>query len=551
MRSDVTKKGYERAPHRALLFATGIGKKEISKPFIGVATSFSDLIPGHVGMRDLERWIERGICAGGGVPFFFGIPGICDGIAMGHQGMRYSLPIRELIADAVESVAMAHAFDGLVLLTNCDKITPGMMMSAARLDIPCIVVTAGPMLSGRYKMKKLSLVRDTFEAIGRFKQGEIDEAELENLTVEACPGEGSCQGMYTANTMSCLTEVMGMSLPGCATALAVSAKKKRIAQESGEKIMELVRKNITSRMIMKEENFRNAIRADMALSGSTNSALHLIAIAYEAGIKLPLSLFDEISRRTPQLTSLRPGGDYFMEDLDNAGGIPGLMQSLLPKLENGLTVSGEKVKEMAKRGIIYSREIIHSLEEPVAPEGGIAILFGTLAPDGAVVKQAAVSDEAKRFKGPARVFDSEEKAMEAILKNQIKKGDVVVIRYEGPRGGPGMREMLLPTSALVGMGLGEKVALVTDGRFSGGTRGPCIGHISPEAAAGGPIALVEDNDEIVIDIPSRKLELNLMPGELEERGRLWQAPEPKIKTGYLKRYAQLVDSASTGAVFKK
>ena len=550
MRSDVTKKGIERAPHRALLFGTGISKKDFSKPFIGVATSFSDLIPGHVGMRDLERWIERGVSVGGGLPFFFGIPGICDGIAMGHQGMHYSLPTRELIADAVESVAMAHAFDGLVLLTNCDKITPGMLMAAARLDIPCIVVTAGPMLSGRYKMKKLSLVRDTFEAIGRFKQGEIDEVELENLAVEACPGEGSCQGMYTANTMSCLTEVMGMSLPGCATALAVSAKKKRIAQESGEKIVELVGKNITSRIIMKEENFRNAIRADMALSGSTNTTLHLTAIAYEAGIKLPLSLFDEISRQTPQLTSLRPGGDYFMEDLDNAGGIPGLMQSLLPKLENGLTVSGERVKETAKRGIIYSREIIHSLEKPVAPEGGIAILFGTLAPDGAVVKQAAVSDKAKRFEGPARVFDSEEKAMEAISKNQIKKGDVVVIRYEGPRGGPGMREMLLPTSTLVGMGLGEEVALVTDGRFSGGTRGPCIGHISPEAAAGGPIALVEDNDEIVIDIPARKLALNLMPGELEERGRLWQVPESKIKTGYLKRYAQLVNSASTGAVFK-
>ncbi|MEA3369426.1 MAG: dihydroxy-acid dehydratase [Candidatus Ratteibacteria bacterium] len=550
MRSDVTKKGVERAPHRALLFGTGLRKKDFSKPFIGVATSFSDLIPGHVGMRDLERWIERGISVGGGLPFFFGIPGVCDGIAMGHQGMHYSLPTRELIADAVESVVMAHAFDGLVLLTNCDKITPGMLMAAARLDIPCIVVTAGPMLSGRYKMKKLSLVRDTFEAIGRFKKGEIDEIELENLTIEACPGAGSCQGMYTANTMSCLTEVMGMSLPGCATALAVSAKKKRIAQESGEKIMELVRKNITSRMIMEEENFRNAIRADMALSGSTNTALHLTAIAHEAGIKLPLSLFDEISRQTPQLTSLRPGGDYFMEDLDDAGGIPGLMQSLLTKLENGLTVSGEKVKELAKRGVIYSREIIHSLEEPVFPEGGIAVLFGTLAPDGAVVKQAAVSDKAKRFKGTAMVFDSEEKAMEAILKNQIKKGDVVVIRYEGPQGGPGMREMLLPTSTLVGMGLGEEVALVTDGRFSGGTRGPCIGHISPEAAAGGPIALVEDNDEIVIDIPARKLDLNLMPGELEERGRLWQVPEPKIKTGYLKRYARLVGSASTGAIFR-
>ena len=551
MRSDVTKKGLERVPARALLYGTGLSKKDFSKPFIGVASAFSDLIPGHVGIRNLERWIERGICASGGVPFFFGVPGICDGIAMGHAGMHYSLPTRELIADAVESVVMAHAFDGLVLLTNCDKITPGMLMAAARLDIPCIMLTAGPMLSGRYKMKKLSLVRDTFEAIGRFKKGEIDEEELEGLTIEACPGAGSCQGMYTANTMACLTEIMGMSLPGCATALAVSARKKRIAQETGEKIMELVKKNITSRMIMKEENFRNAIRADMALSGSTNTVLHLPAIANEADIKLPLNLFDQISRETPQLTSLRPGGEYFMEDLDAAGGVPGLMQALLPKLENGLTVSGEKVKEIAKRGVIYSREIIHSLEEPIASEGGIAVLFGTLAPDGAVVKQAAVSDKTKKFKGSAKVFNSEEKAMEAILKNQIKKGEVVVIRYEGPKGGPGMREMLLPTSALVGMGLGEEVALITDGRFSGGTRGPCIGHISPEAAAGGPIALIEDGDEIVIDISGRKLELNLMPDELEERGKVWQPLEPKIKTGYLKRYAELVTSASTGAVFKK
>jgi len=551
MRSDVTKKGIERVPHRALLFATGISKKDFSKPFIGVATAFSDLIPGHVGMRDLERWIERGICSGGGLPFFFGIPGVCDGVAMGHLGMHYSLPTRELIADAVESVSMAHAFDGLVLLTNCDKITPGMLMAAARLDIPCIMVTAGPMLSGRYKMRKLSLVRDTFEAIGRFKKGEIDEVELENLTIEACPGAGSCQGMYTANTMSCLAEVMGMSLPGCATALAVSAKKKRIAEASGEKIVELVKKNLTSRMIMKEENFRNAIRADMALSGSTNTALHLTAIASEAGINLPLILFDQISRQTPQLTSLRPGGDYFMEDLDAAGGIPGLMQALLPKLENGLTVTGEKVKEVAKQGVIHSQDIIHSLDNPIAAEGGIAVLFGTLAPDGAVVKQAAVSNKAKQFRGPARVFNSEEKALDAILKNQIKKGDVVVIRYEGPKGGPGMREMLLPTSTLVGLGLGEEVALVTDGRFSGGTRGPCIGHISPEAAAGGPIALVEEGDEIIIDIPARKLELNLMPGELEERGKFWQPPEAKIKTGYLRRYAQLVTSASSGAIFRK
>jgi len=551
MRSDVTKKGLERVPARALLCGTGLSKKDFSKPFIGVASAFNDLIPGHVGMRDLERWIERGVCAGGAIPFFFGVPGICDGIAMGHLGMHYSLPTRELIADAVESVAMAHAFDGLILLTNCDKITPGMLMAAARLDIPCIAITAGPMLSGRYKMRKLSLVRDTFEAIGRFKKGEIDNEELENLMVEACPGAGSCQGMYTANTMACLTEVMGMSLPGCATALAVSARKKRIAQETGEKIVELVKKKITSRMIMKEENFRNAIRADMALSGSTNTVLHLPAIANEAGIKLPLSLFDQISRETPQLTSLRPGGDYFMEDLDAAGGMPGLMRALLPKLENGLTVSGEKVKDLAKKGINYSQEIIHNLEQPIASEGGIAVLFGTLAPDGAVIKQAAVSNKAKKFKGLAKVFDSEEKAMEAILKSQIKRGDVVVIRYEGPKGGPGMREMLLPTSSLVGMGLGEDVALVTDGRFSGGTRGPCIGHISPEAASGGPIALVKDGDEIIIDIPSRRVDLNITPDELEERGNSWEAPEPKIKTGYLKRYAQLVTSANTGAVFKE
>ncbi len=550
MKSDKIKRGLERTPHRALLYATGLSKDDIQKPFIAVASSATDIIPGHIGMKRLERFIERGICAGGGVPFFFGVPGICDGIAMGHSGMRYSLPSRELIADIVEATVAAHSFDGLVCLTNCDKITPGMLMAIARLNIPSIVVTAGPMLAGRYKGKRLSLVADTFEAVGRFKKGEITKDELEEFEMHACPGMGSCQGLYTANTMSCLTEAMGLSLPGCATALAVSADKDRISYASGERIVNLVRRNVLPLAIMKKEAFENAIRVDMALGGSTNTALHLVAIANEAGVELPLELFDKLSKSTPHISSILPGGKYYMEDLDAAGGIPAVMKRLVSLLKDVTTLSGKTVSQIAREARIFDEEVIRPLKHPYHKEGGIAVLKGNLAPDGAVVKQSAVSEKALKFKGKAVVFNSEEEAMKAILDGKIKKGSVIVIRYEGPKGGPGMREMLAPTSAIIGMGLSEDVALITDGRFSGGTQGPCIGHIAPEAAVGGPLAAVRDGDEITINIPNRKLEVKLTEYEIRSRLSKWKQPEPKVKEGYLARYARLVTSADKGAVLE-
>lgn len=548
MKSNQIKQGLLRAPQRALLFATGLTREAMENPFIGVVSSFTDLVPGHIGMRELERFIEKGVHSGGGTAFIFGVPAICDGIAMGHKGMHYSLASRELIADSIESVSIAHALDGLVLLTNCDKITPGMLMAAARLDIPAIVVTAGPMLSGRHDMKRLSLVRDTFEAVGRCQHGEISRDELGNLEMEACPGAGSCQGLYTANTMACVTEAIGMSLPGCATALAVSARKRRIAFDSGMQVVKLVKENISARNIMTRAAFENGIRVDMALGGSTNTILHIPAIAHEAEVDLPLELFDQISKTTPHITNLRPGGDYFMEDLDYAGGIPAILNRLHDNLLDSPTVAGKKIKQLAQEGAVVSDKIIQPLDTPYHAEGGIAILFGGLAPDGAVVKQSAIADSVRQFRGLARVFDSEEAAIEAIMNSQIKAGEVVVIRYEGPKGGPGMREMLSPTAALIGMGLGEQVALITDGRFSGGTRGPCIGHVSPEAMEGGPIALVRDGDIIKIDIPNRKLDLEVGDSEFARRKESWQAPEPKIKKGYLKRYAKMVSSASKGAV---
>ncbi|MFC1631731.1 dihydroxy-acid dehydratase [Candidatus Omnitrophota bacterium] len=550
MRSDKIKKGLERTGNRALLYATGLSKSQMSKPFIGVASSFTDIIPGHAGMRRLERFIERGVCSGGGVPFFFGLPGICDGIAMGHAGMKYSLASRELIADALETVIRAHNFDGLVCLTNCDKITPGMLMGLARLNVPAIVVTAGPMLSGVYKGRRLSLVRDTFEALARFKKGEISQDELCNLEVEACPGTGSCQGLYTANTMSCLTEAMGMSLPGCATALAVSAKKERIAYSSGERVVALARQNITPRSILKKQAIENAVIVDLALGGSTNTVLHLPALTHELGIKLTLDTFDKLSKQTRHIVNLRPGGEYFMEDLDAAGGIPAVFKRLKNHLNNVNTVSGKHLSQIAASAQIYDEDVIRRLNNPYHEQGGIAVLKGNLAPEGAVVKQSAVSKKMQHFSGHARCFNSEEEAMRAILDGKIKRAEVLVIRYEGPKGGPGMREMLSPTSAVVGLGLAEHVALITDGRFSGGTRGPCIGHIAPEAQAGGALAIIKDGDQIVIDIPKRKLELKLSQKEIKERLAKWRPPQPKIKDGYLSRYARLVSSASEGAVFK-
>ena len=549
LRSDRIKKGIERAGHRSLLFATGITRKGLDLPMIGVATSFTDLIPGHIGMRDLERFIEKGVHAGGGWPLFFGLPGICDGIAMGHVGMHYSLPSRELIADIVESVATAHAFDGLVLLTNCDKITPGMIMAAARLDIPTIVVTAGPMHSGNFRGQRVHLI-SAFEAVGKVKKGEMSRADLAELEMCACPGPGSCQGMFTANTMACVTEAIGMSLPGCATALAVSGEKRRIAFESGSRIVGMVKEGLTPRKIMTRNAFENAIRIDMALGGSTNTSLHIPAIAHEAGIELPISIFDAISRRTPHICNMLPGGQHYLEDLDAAGGIPGVLSRFASVLKDSPTVSGRSIVALAKAGRVRNADVIRPIDKAYHREGGIAVLSGNLAPKGSVIKQTAVSEKMMKFEGTAVVFDSEDEAMAAIMGGRIKAGHAIVIRYEGPKGGPGMREMLSPTSAIMGMGLGESVVLITDGRFSGGTKGPCIGHVSPEAAEGGPIAIVKNGDKIVLDIPGRRLEVKLSQAEIKKRLAKWKPRKPKITTGWLARYAKVVTSANTGAIVK-
>ena len=550
MRSDKIKKGLERVPHRALLHATGLSRKDLDRPFIGVATSFTDLIPGHVGMRDLERFIERGICYGNGVPFFFGIPGICDGIAMGHLGMCYPMALREIVADTIETVCNAHQLDGIVCLTNCDKITPGMLMGVARLNIPSIIVTAGPMLGGRWNKKRLAFVHDTYEGMARAKKGDISMKELSCLEMEACPGQGSCQGLYTANTMACLTETMGMSIPGCGTALAGSAKKKRIAQESGERVVDLVRKNIRPKDIITRKSLENAIVVDMGLGGSSNTVLHLMAIAHEAGIDLDLKTFDRISKSVCHISNIEPAGTHLMEDIEYSGGIPAVLKRLKTKLNNTLNVNGQKTFEIADNALIYDEDVIRPFARAYHKQGGIAVLYGNIAPDGAVVKQSGVSEKMMKFSGRARVFNREEEAMKAIMSRKIKSGDVVVIRYEGPAGGPGMREMLAPTASIVGLGLADSVALITDGRFSGGTKGPCIGHISPEASSGGPIAIIKEGDIIEIDIPARKLNLKVSKGEIIKRFKNWKPVEPKIKTGYLSRYTRLVTSADKGAVLK-
>ncbi len=552
MRSDNIKEGIDRTPHRSLLYATGMAKGDMKKPFIGIASSFTDLIPGHIGIRDLERAAENGVYSNGGHPFVFGIPGICDGVAMGHRGMHYSLPSRELIADMIETVAEAHSLDGLILLTNCDKITPGMLMASLRLNIPAIVVTAGPMLSGHYHGNRLSFVRDTFEAVAKFRINDITEKELNDLEMCACPGQGSCQGLYTANTMACMTEVLGMSLPGAGTALAGSAIKKRIAFESGARVVDMVKSQVLPRDIATIDSFKNAIAVDMALGGSSNSVLHLLAIANESGIKLDLKLFDEISKNTPQLTSLRPAGEYFLEDLDFAGGIPSLLYELKDFINTkSMNVSGKSIGEIISNVNYVNNEVIRKADNPYRKEGGIAVLFGNLAPNGAIIKSSGVSSSMMKFKGTAAVFDSEESAMENISKGKVKEGDIIVIRFEGPKGGPGMREMLAPTSQIVGMGLGEKVALITDGRFSGGTRGPCVGHISPEAQEGGPIALVKNGDKIEIDIPNRKLSLDVSETELNERKKQFTKKPKKIDYGYLSRYAEIVSSADEGAIVNR
>ncbi len=550
MESDRIKKGVERAPARSLLYATGITRRAMGRPFIALVSSFTDFIPGHAGMRDLERYIEKGVHSGGGQMFYTSVPGVCDGIAMGHVGMHYSLVTRDLIADIIECVIKAQAFDGVIFLTNCDKITPGMLMAAGRLNLPSVVVTAGPMHSGNFEGERRDLVHDTFEAVGRRLKGEITAKQLDGLEMCSCPGSGSCQGLFTANTMACITESIGMSLPGCATALAVSADKRRIAMDSGEQVVELVRQNVRARDIMTPKAFENAVRVDLALGGSTNTVLHLPAIARDAGVKLDLNMFDKLSRTTPQITSIRPGGDYFMEDLEYAGGIPAVLKSMETLVHDLPTVGGKSIKQITREAHIQNKDVIRSLDKAYKKEGGIAILKGNLAPKGAVVKQSAVNESMMTFTGKARVFDSEEKAMKAIMGKKIKAGDVVVVRYEGPKGGPGMREMLSPTSAISGMGLSDSVALITDGRFSGGTRGPCIGHISPEAMEGGPIALIKEGDTITIDIPKRKITLEVSAKELAARAKKWKQPKPKIKEGYLTRYARIVSSADEGAVLK-
>lgn len=551
MKSELIKKGPDRCPHRSLLFSTGISRSAMERPFVGIASSYSDLIPGHIHMRELERFIERGIEAGGGTPFIFGIPGICDGISMGHEGMRYSLPSRDVVADSIEAVAKGHALDGLVLLTNCDKITPGMLMAAARINIPALVVTAGPMLSGRYQGRKLSFVRDTFEAVGKYHAGLINEKELYALEIEACPGGGSCQGLYTANTMACLTETMGMSLPGCGTAPAVLAEKRRISYESGKQIVHLIKQGLTPQTILNSISLRNAITMDLALGGSTNTVLHLLALANELGLKdINLDTFNQLSLKVPHLVFLRPAGELFMEDLHFAGGIPAVEKILGDLMEDNATVSGFSVRELQASVQYVDHEIIRPRENPHSQEGGIAILKGSLAPEGSVVKQSGVSSGMKIFRGKAVCFDSEEDAMENITNGKISKGSVIVIRYEGPKGGPGMREMLAPTSAIVGMGLSHDVALVTDGRFSGGTRGPCIGHIAPEAYDRGPIALVKDGDEILIDIPSRKLDLLIGDGEKQKRLDQLVLPLPKYTHGLLGRYIERARPTNQGAAMK-
>jgi dihydroxy-acid dehydratase len=554
MRSDNIKKGLERAPHRSLLKAVGLTDEEMSLPFIGVVNSWNEIIPGHIHLDKLAEAVKAGIRMAGGVPFEFNTIGVCDGIAMGHTGMKNSLPSREIIADSIELMVEAHQFDGMVMIPTCDKIVPGQLMAAGRLDIPTIVVTGGPMMPGIVGDEQRDVI-SLFEAVGARRNNKITDQELKNLEDCSCGGAGSCAGLFTANTMACVTEALGLSLPGCGTAHAVDAKKVRIAKHSGMKIIELVEKGITARKIVTQESLDNAIRIDMAIGGSSNTALHLPAIALEYGLSLPLSRFDEVSRETPHLINLRPGGNQFLIDFERAGGVPAIQKRLMDKLyPDTLTVTGKTLTQNLDEFIIINpranKEIIATLDSPVHAEGGIAVLRGSLAPDGSVVKQTAVSKNMLKHTGSARVFDSEELAMAAIMDKKIKPGDCLVIRYEGPKGGPGMREMLSPTAAIAGMGLIDSVALITDGRFSGGTRGPCIGHVSPEAAVGGPIALVREGDTIEIDIPGRILDLKISKEEFEKRQKAWKAPAPKATKGYLARYQKQVGSADKGAVIR-
>ncbi|AEV67353.1 dihydroxy-acid dehydratase [Acetivibrio clariflavus] len=552
MRSDVVKKGIEKTPHRALFKAMGYTDEEIRRPLIGVVNSKSEIIPGHIHLDTIAEAVKAGIRMAGGTPVEFGAIGVCDGIAMGHTGMKYSLATRELIADSCEAMALAHCFDGMVFIPNCDKIVPGMLMAAARINVPSIVISGGPMLSVKRNGIQLDL-NSTFEAVGAYKAGKMTEEEVYDYEEHSCPGCGSCSGMFTANSMNCLTEVLGLGLPGNGTIPAVYAERVRLAKMAGMKIMELVEKDIKPSDILTHKAFENALTVDMALGCSTNSILHLPAIAHEAGIEINLDIVNEISARVPNLCKLAPAGHHHVQDLYAAGGVQAVMNELSKKKLINLdllTVTGKTVGENISKAKVLDYNVIRSVDNPYSSTGGIAVLRGNLAPDGAVVKRSAVAEEMLVHKGPARVFNSEEEAITAIYNGKIQKGDVVVIRYEGPKGGPGMREMLSPTSAIAGMGLDKDVALITDGRFSGATRGASIGHVSPEAMEGGNIALVKEGDIISIDIPNGKLELEVSDEELERRRKEWKTPEPKITKGYLGRYAKLVTSASTGAVLK-
>ena len=553
MRSIEVKKGSTRAAHRSLFYAMGYTEEELKKPLIGVCCAANEIIPGHMHLDTIAQAVKYGILEAGGTPIEFPAIGICDGIAMGHNGMKYPLASRELVADSVEAVANGHAFDALVLIPNCDKIVPGMLMAAARLNIPTVVVSGGPMLPGRLNGKDIS-VSTVFEAAGRFESGQIGKAELSEIEHCACPGCGSCSGLFTANTMNCLTEVLGMGLPGNGTIpAAYNGQRIALAKHAGMAVMNLLEKDIRPRDIMTAKAFENAITVDMAIGGSSNTALHLPAIAHEAGIDLPLELFDKISKKTPYLTKLSPGGSHHIIDLNEAGGISAVMHEL-DKLKlikkSCMTVTGKTIGQLIKHAEITRPDVIRTVEDPYRKTGGIAVLKGNIAPECSVVKESAVAEEMLVHSGPAKVFNSEDEAIAAICGRKIEKGDVVVIRYEGPKGGPGMREMLNPTSVLAGMGLDKDVALLTDGRFSGATRGACIGHISPEAREGGNIALIQDGDIIEIDIPNRTLNVKLSEEELAERKAAWVCPPPKVKSGYLARYAALVTSAATGAVLR-
>ncbi len=551
MRSDIVKRGIERAPHRALLHALGLGPREIEQPFIGIVNSFNEVIPGHKHLQAIAQAVKDGVYSAGGTPLEVNTIAVCDGVAMNHPGMRYSLPSRELIADSVEIVAQAHGFDGLVFIASCDKIVPGMLLAAVRLNIPSIFISGGPMLAGRLGDGSLADLSTVYMAVGKVVKGEMSQEELEGLEEIACPGCGSCAGMFTANTMNCLTEALGMGLIGNGTIPAVDGRRIQLAREAGRKMMALLAPEIRPSDIITRESIANAFIADMALGGSTNSVLHLMALANEAGIEFPLTEINRLSERTPHLCKISPSGSYHVEDLDLAGGMAAVMKELEGLLHlNMRTASGRTLGQEIAAARVRDHEVIRPRSQPHSQRGGIAILFGNLAPDGAVVKSAAVAPSMLVHRGPARLFDSEEEATKGLMSGLINLGEVIVIRYEGPRGGPGMPEMLTPTSLLSGMGLDDKVALLTDGRFSGATRGAAIGHVSPEAAAGGPIAALRNGDIISIDIPNHRLDVELSDEEL--RRRIAELPEfePKVKTGYLRRYIEKVTSASSGAIFR-